>query len=123
MTEGIYAILNARSVAERGGELRVTDLTDVLDFRRYPPERHLFILDLMRKFGLCFTYPDGETWLVPELLDMIKTRAAELTEFVYQREKQGRSARIVRLTEETERDTAAALCTLATQLEADVNDH
>jgi internalin A len=69
VTEDIYAILNSRAIAETSGELRLDQLATVLNPRRYPQDRQLFLLDLMRKFDLCFAYPDASaTWLVPELL-------------------------------------------------------
>jgi internalin A len=69
VTEGIYAILNSRLVAEQGGEVTAQDLPRVLDRERYPPERYGFILELMRKFELCFAYPeDPDRYLVADLL-------------------------------------------------------
>jgi internalin A len=38
---------------------------------------HPFILDLMKKFELCFTFPDSDTYyLIPELLDIQEPEAA-----------------------------------------------
>ena len=60
VTEGIYRILNAEDLARRKGELQVDALRGVLDPDAYPPERHGFLLELMRKFELCFTFPDDQ---------------------------------------------------------------
>ena len=69
VTEGIYAILNSRLVAEQNGEVAVSDLEAILDHGRYPPERHPFLLDLMRRFELCFPYTDEpDRYLVADLL-------------------------------------------------------
>jgi len=69
VTEGIYAILNSRLVAERNGEVTVSDLAAILDHSQYPPERHAFLLDLMRRFELCFPYSDEpDKYLVADLL-------------------------------------------------------
>ena len=69
VTEGIYAILNSRLVAEQKGEVALSDLSHILDHNRYPPERHAFLLDLMRRFELCFPYDDGpDQYLVADLL-------------------------------------------------------
>ena len=80
VTNGIYTILNAQNLALRQGELRVTDLTNILDLVEYPPERHNFLLELMRKFELCFGFPEEDTrYLIPELLD--KQQPAQAAEF------------------------------------------
>lgn len=70
VTEGIYTILNAEVLAKQKGELLVEDLPSVLDIRKYPSERHSLLLELMRKFELCFRFPeDDRRYLVPERLD------------------------------------------------------
>lgn len=69
VTEGVYRILNHPRLAEQHGEVSVDDLADILDRQEYPPERHGFLLELMRKFDLCFRFTDQEDrYLVPELL-------------------------------------------------------
>ncbi len=84
VTSGIYTILNAKDLAKQRGELRVTDLARILDKRQYPPERHGFLLELMRKFELCFNFPDSvDCFLIPELLakdEPADTDAFDLTE-------------------------------------------
>jgi internalin A len=69
VTQGIYSILNASQLAKRQGELGLTDLQKLLPRKRYPTEKHLFLLELMRKFSLCFAFPDDpDRYLVPDLL-------------------------------------------------------
>ena len=70
VTNGIYRLLNAPALAESGGVLRLQDLARLLLTSDYPPEKHAFLLELMRKFKLCFPYPDDppDRYLVPELL-------------------------------------------------------
>jgi internalin A len=81
VTQGIYKILNATSVAERQGELRLADLEELLPRDRYPLDKHPFLLELMRKFSLCFPFQDeAERFLVPELLG--KEEPAEVAAFV-----------------------------------------
>ena len=78
VTEGIYKILNAEDLARRKGELQVDALRGVLDPDDYPPERHGFLLELMRKFELCFTFPEDEgRYLIPDLLDKQQPKDAE----------------------------------------------
>jgi internalin A len=77
VTEGIYTILNAPSLAGKHGELRVRDLKTILPPKDYPANMHTFVLDLMKKFELCFTFPDEDThYLIPELLDIQEPEAA-----------------------------------------------
>jgi internalin A len=69
VTQGIYNILNAKGLAKRQGELHVKDLRKLLPPERYPLDKHLFLLELMRKFSLCFPFQDdADRYLVPELL-------------------------------------------------------
>jgi internalin A len=69
VTHGIYNILNAKQLADRQGELHLNDLQEVLPKQRYPIDKHLFLLELMRKFSLCFPFQDqSDRYLVPELL-------------------------------------------------------
>jgi internalin A len=80
LTEGVYQILRAETVARRQGELRFTDLPGILDPFAYPRERHSFLLDLMRKFELCFSFPDEDGhYLLPDLLD--KQQPAKVEDF------------------------------------------
>ena len=69
VTEGIYAILNAKRLAENKGELKLAELSKILDPKHYPRAQHSFLIELMRKFELCFRFPEEEDrFLVPELL-------------------------------------------------------
>lgn len=69
VTHGIYNILNAKKLAERQGELQLKDLQELLPKKRYPLDKHLFLLELMRKFSLCLPFQDeADRYLVPELL-------------------------------------------------------
>jgi internalin A len=69
VTEGIYRIINNVELEKRGGELRLSDLGDILDPTDYPGDKHAFLIELMRKFELCFRFPGSEDrYLVPNLL-------------------------------------------------------
>jgi internalin A len=77
VTEGIYAILNAPQLAGKYGELHVRDLKTILPSSNYPTHMHMFVLDLMKKFELCFTFPDIDShYLVPELLGIQQPETA-----------------------------------------------
>ncbi|MGB2985667.1 MAG: COR domain-containing protein [Phycisphaerae bacterium] len=71
VTDGVYTIINSAEIVQAGGVLETNRLGRILDKKRYPPERHGFIVDMMRKFELCFDFPDapGERLLIPELLN------------------------------------------------------
>jgi internalin A len=77
VTEGIYALLNSSRLATRKGELRLADLKTELDPKQYPKKMHQFVIDLMEKFELCFSFPKGDRYLIPELLDEQQPKAAE----------------------------------------------
>lgn len=69
LTKGVYSILNDSNTAARKGELHINDLQTLLPSRHYPVEKHNFLLELMRKFSLCFRFQDQEDrYLIPELL-------------------------------------------------------
>jgi internalin A len=67
VTGGIYQILNA-DVLQGRGVLDLDDLDRILDRRRYPPEKHAFLLEMMQKFELCISLGDRQRYLIPDLL-------------------------------------------------------
>ena len=70
VTTGIYKILNAPLLERECGELRIEDLGKILDQKAYPPSMHEFLFNLMRKFELCFRFPEpnDDAFLIPQLL-------------------------------------------------------
>jgi internalin A len=71
VTNGVYKILMNHTLRLNGdGKVRISDLEKLLgDAVRYPKERHRFLVDLMRKFDMCFEFSeDSGQLLVPELL-------------------------------------------------------
>ncbi len=80
VTNGIYTLLNASELAATQGEMAADCLDRTLDLQRYPRERHGFLLELMRKFELCFRFADDDSrFLIPDLLD--KQQPAPAAEF------------------------------------------
>ncbi len=70
VTDGIYKVLNSGKLERQQGEIRLDDLSEILDREEYPKGMHRFLFDLMRKFDLCFIFPDDDChYLIPELLD------------------------------------------------------
>ncbi len=77
VTTGIYKILNSDKLEEQKGEIRLPELSKILDSNEYPAGMRRFIFDLMKKFELCFSFPDDDThYLIPELLDKQEPAAA-----------------------------------------------
>lgn len=80
VTNGIYKLLSSQLLSVQRGVLGLEDVAQVLEPKSYPPAMHRFLLDLMKKFELCFTFPDNDArYLVPELLD--KQESAEVADF------------------------------------------
>ncbi len=69
VTNGIYKILNAPELKNQKGVLNLNNTNSILDPREYPFYMRRFILDLMKKFELCFSFPEDDCrYLIPELL-------------------------------------------------------
>lgn len=71
VTQGVYKILNNHALmTEHGGVLKRQFLSQLLDPARYPRDKHLFIVDMMRKFELCFDFEGfaDRKFLIPDLL-------------------------------------------------------
>lgn len=72
LTSAIYRVLDKASSVEHEGEFLRKQLSEWLDPRVYPVERHEFILTMMQEpeLGLCFRLPSGteERYLIPEAL-------------------------------------------------------
>ncbi len=97
LTTGIYTLLNSKTLAARKGELTPADLAQELDAKKYPAEMHAFLINLMEKFELCFSFEEpkkvgfrsakvpafaeqkptlASRYLIPELLDPQQPQAA-----------------------------------------------
>lgn len=71
VTKGVYKILNNLELVHQHGVLEKSRLEAILnDHKHYPPDKHDFLIGMMRKFELCFDFPDcnGQRILIPELL-------------------------------------------------------
>lgn len=69
VTNGVYKILNC-SALQSNGVLERQQLSQILPAREYPRDKHLFIMDMLRKFELCFDFEGqkDERFLIPDLL-------------------------------------------------------
>ncbi|MET0648934.1 MAG: COR domain-containing protein [Pyrinomonadaceae bacterium] len=70
VTGAVYRILNSFELFQTKGVLDRAMLEQILDPRRYPKDKHLFIMDMMRKFELCFDLEGArdQRFLIPDLL-------------------------------------------------------
>jgi len=76
ITEAVYKIISSKELAMSKGLLPLTSVGDVLKpggpgDRFYPTDRFPYIINLMKKFELCYEL-DPSTILVPQLLDVQK---------------------------------------------------
>jgi len=74
VTEAVYKIINSPMVAQNKGILKPAFLDDILKQKNrsdfyYPPDRYHYIIELMKKFELCYQLEKGEV-LIPDLLDV-----------------------------------------------------
>ncbi len=67
VTNGVYKILNSHTLFQNKGVLTASMLDEILNLPEYPRSKRLFIVDMMKKFELCYDI-DGNTFLVPDLL-------------------------------------------------------
>ncbi|MGK7932687.1 MAG: COR domain-containing protein [Microcystaceae cyanobacterium] len=72
VTKGVYCIINDEALPKRPyyGILSLTMLERILTEPKYPPSEHLFLIDMMRKFELCFELEQDyeRSFLIPDLL-------------------------------------------------------
>jgi len=75
--DGVYAIINDPTIKDKNkGRLHINDLERVLNPKRFPPDRHTFLLDLMHKFNLCYASKyDRDTYFIPDLFEDIEPNA------------------------------------------------
>ena len=71
LTGAVYRIINDITLAENHGILSLSDISNILESEAgesiYPPETHAYVIDIMKKFELCYSI-DSSTILVPDLL-------------------------------------------------------
>jgi internalin A len=76
ITNGVYQIINSNRLFQNKGVLRLGDLGEILDRKRYPAAKDDFFLKIMRVFKLLVDFPGGpkkttaeeKQFLIPELL-------------------------------------------------------
>jgi internalin A len=68
VTQGVYKILNSIELFKAKGVLTQEMLGQILDKHSYPIAKQPFIVDMMRKFEICFDIKADQEVLVPDLL-------------------------------------------------------
>ncbi|MDO8754105.1 MAG: COR domain-containing protein, partial [Anaerolineales bacterium] len=76
VTNGVYKILNSHTLFQNKGVLTTSMLDEILNLPEYPRGKRLFIVDMMKKFELCYDIEADKAFLVPDLLP--KDEPAEL---------------------------------------------
>jgi internalin A len=64
----VYKILNSHTLFQNKGVLTTSMLDEILNLPEYPRGKRLFIVDMMKKFELCYDIESDKTFLVPDLL-------------------------------------------------------
>lgn len=74
VTEAVYKIINSKDLAKNKGIIKLNLLDEILKQKNdgdyyYPPGKYIYIIQLMKKFEICFEI-DTEHVLIPDLLDV-----------------------------------------------------
>jgi len=74
LTGAVYRIINSQELAENKGVLKLKALREILKPRddddfNYPIRHHPYIVEMMKKFELCYSI-DDQTVLIPDLLEV-----------------------------------------------------
>ena len=69
--DGVYAIINDPKVKDEvKGKLHINDLARILPKKKFPKSRHVYLLELMQKFNLCYAAKDQrDIYYIPDLFE------------------------------------------------------
>ncbi len=72
--DGVYAIINDPHVKDEAkGRLHIKDLARILPKEQFPKARHAYLLELMKKFDLCYAAKDQkDVYFIPDLFEDIE---------------------------------------------------
>jgi internalin A len=68
VTNGVYKILNSHELFQNQGTLTLPILNKTFNPPEYPSNKRLFIVDMMKKFELCYDIEPDKSFLIPDLL-------------------------------------------------------
>lgn len=82
VTSAVYRILTSSVLFEQNGRLNFSQLKDILPSTSYPKTQYGYIVDVMKRFELCFSFQeDGEEQLlIPDLLPKNEPFTGEWTD-------------------------------------------
>ena len=87
VTNGVYKILNFHAVFQNKGVLTFEMLDEALNLPEYPSGKRFFIIDMMKKFELCYDIEADKTFLIPDLLPKdqpdLKFNGVPAFEYIY----------------------------------------
>ncbi|MEO1258031.1 MAG: COR domain-containing protein [Bacteroidota bacterium] len=72
--DGVYAVINDPVIKDKNkGKFNIRELGRLLDKKRFPSIRHVFLLDLMHKFNLCYQARGLKNiYFIPDLFEDIE---------------------------------------------------
>jgi hypothetical protein len=65
-TNAVYKLIDTRSVQENYGKFTLAELDAI--WPDIPDVRFIHLIELMKRFELCFQVPDSQNYIIPELL-------------------------------------------------------
>lgn len=77
VTNGVYKIVNSPVLFRNKGVLTVSMLDEILNSPEYPRSKRLSLVDLMKRFELCYDLEPDRSFLVPDLLPKDKPTELE----------------------------------------------
>jgi internalin A len=79
VTNGVYKILNSHELFQNQGQLTLPILNTILNLPEYPRgEKRMYIVDMMKKFELCYDIEPDKVFLIPDLLPKDEPEGVEL---------------------------------------------
>jgi internalin A len=74
--DGVYKIINDKIIKDDNkGRFNINELTRVLPKDRFPIDKHIFLLELMQKFNLCYQAKDNRNiYFIPDLFEDIEPK-------------------------------------------------
>jgi small GTP-binding protein len=65
-TKAVYKIVDTKEVQKNYGKFNYNELKEI--WNNYPEDKYTYLLELMKRFELCFQIPNSQNYIVPELL-------------------------------------------------------
>ena len=69
ITKAVYSIINSALASQNLGIVTISDLSNLLNLKKYPRSKYGYIIGIMKKFELCYSIGDHAV-LIPDLLDI-----------------------------------------------------